>query len=360
MTTDQLPPRAEWHDNFLSGLYNKSKFLPYFVSLSFIGVAELACNVWQRRKQPDLEAQSQKRRQAWISQAKATAQLGSPRVAIVTGGNAGLGFHTSKALVEAGYRVIIACRSVKKGTDAVKTIEEETGIKGMVSVMALELSSFESIQAFAVEYKLLGLGLDLLVNNAGVMDIPFTLTKDGFESQFGVNHLGHYKLTMELLPLLNKSTQGRIVVVASAAMFPSRGIPYNGVRSKSSYSRLGYYAHSKLANMLFVKGLKRRLDQAGSKITVNAVHPGTCRTDLFSNNAMSNIPKTPFASLMRSPEEGAMTSIYLSLAPELENISGEYFFDQIPRIPSAGALDEEAQELLWTKSVEYTGNDFKL
>ncbi|KAF9151970.1 hypothetical protein BG015_005968 [Linnemannia schmuckeri] len=367
MTTDQLPPRAEWYDNFMSGLTKKSKYMPYFIALGVVGVTELGFNVWQRRQQPDLEEQSKKRLQGWIDQAKTTAaaaaQSGaSPRVAVVTGGNAGLGLHTSKALVEAGYRVIIACRSVKKGAEAVQSIEEQTGIKGMASVMALDLSSFESIKAFTVEFKLLGHGLDLLVNNAGLMDIPFTLTADGFESQFGVNHLGHYKLTLELLPLLHNSHHGhgRIVILSSAAMYPSQGIPYPQLRSKPGYSRLGSYSHSKLANMLFVKALNRRLSAAGSQVTVNAAHPGTCRTDLFSNNPIANLPKGPAKGMFRSAEVGAMGAVYLSLAPELEGVSGEYFFDQIVRMPSANALDEEQQELLWAKSVEYTGIDFKL
>ncbi|KAG0373774.1 hypothetical protein BGX24_011259 [Mortierella sp. AD032] len=361
MTIDLLPPRAERYDNFLLGLTKKSKNMPYYLSVHLVALAELSCNVWQRRKQPDLEVQSTKRRQAWIEQANAAAQPGSsPHVAIVTGGNAGLGLHTSKALVEAGFRVIIACRSVKKGAEAAKTIEEETGIKGTVSVMALDLSSFESIKAFAVEFKLLGLGLNVLVNNAGLMDIPFTLTADGFESQFGVNHLGHYKLTLELLPLLHRVTQGRIIVLSSAAMYPSQGIPYTSIRSKSGYSRLGHYSHSKLANMLFVKALKRRLDSAGSKVTVNAVHPGTCHTDIFSGNPVTKLATAVIKPMMRTPEEGAMSSIYAALAPELGNISGEYFFDQTPRIPSSVALDEEEQELLWTKSAEYTGIDFEL
>ncbi|KAF9132038.1 hypothetical protein BGW39_000896 [Mortierella sp. 14UC] len=344
MTIDLLPPRAEWYDNYLSGLTKKSKHMPYYLSVHLVALAELGCNVWQRRKQRDLEAQSAKRRQAWIDQAKAAAAAAqpgspSPRVAIVT-----------------------ACRSVKKGAEAVKTIEEETGIKGTVSVMALDLSSFESIKAFSVEFKLLGLGLDVLVNNAGLMDIPFTLTKDGFESQFGVNHLGHYKLTLELLPLLHRSTQGRIIVLSSAAMYPSQGIPYStlNVSKKTGYSRLGHYSHSKLANMLFVKALKRRLDTAGSKVTVNAVHPGTCRTDIFSGNPVTKVATAVIKPMMRTPQEGAMGSIYLALAPELENISGEYFFDQAPRVPSSFALDEEEQEMLWSKSVEFTGIDFML
>ncbi|KAF9953818.1 hypothetical protein BGZ72_005112 [Mortierella alpina] len=321
---------------------------------------ECALNVWQRRKQPDLATQSQQRRLLWVQEAKAT-QGDHPRVAIVTGGNAGLGLVTSKALVEAGYRTIIACRSVKKGQKAVEQIEAETGIKNMAVAMPLDLSSFESIKAFALDFKIQGHGLDVLINNAGIMDIPFTLTKDGFETQFGVNHLGHYLLTMELLPVLNRSSQGRIVVLSSNAMFASHGIPYDNLQSKKKYSRLGYYSNSKLANLLFVKGLKRRLDQAGSRITVNAVHPGTCRTNLFESGvALMRLAQKPLKPLFRSAEEGAMTSIYLALAPELETVSGEFFSDQIPRPVHQVALSEDAQEQLWVKSVEYTGVDFKL
>ncbi|CAO3567299.1 unnamed protein product [Mortierella alpina] len=337
-----------------------SKLLSYFLTLSIVGGLECALNIWRRRKQPELDTQSQKYRLLWIQEAKAT-QGDHPRVAIVTGGNAGLGLETAKALVEAGYRTIIACRSVKKGQEAVAHIEEETGIKGMAVVMPLDLSSFESIKAFALDFKVQGYGLDVLVNNAGIMDVPFTLTKDGFESQFGVNHLGHYLLTMELLPVLNRSSQGRIVVLSSNAMFPSNGIPFDHLRSKKGYSRLGYYAHSKLANVLFMKGLKRRLDQAGSRITVNAAHPGACRTNLFdSSHPLMRAAMAPFRPLFRSAEEGALTSIYLALAPELETVSGEYFSDQIPRQVHPAASSEDAQEQLWIKSVEYTDVDFKL
>ncbi|KAF9961265.1 hypothetical protein BGZ70_008336, partial [Mortierella alpina] len=266
MTILLQPPRAQWHDNLLLKMSKWPKLISYFLTLTIVGGLECVLNIWRRRKQPELESQSQKRRLLWIHEATAT-QGDHPRVAIVTGGNAGLGLETAKALVEAGYRTIIACRSVKKGQEAVAQIEAETGIKDMAVVMPLDLSSFESIKTFALDFKVQGHGLDILVNNAGIMDVPFTLTKDGFESQFGVNHLGHYLLTMELLPVLNRSSQGRIVMLSSNAMFSSHGIPYDHLRSKKAYSRLGYYAHSKLANVLFMKGLKRRLDQAGSRIT---------------------------------------------------------------------------------------------
>ncbi|KAF9938743.1 hypothetical protein BGZ67_010507 [Mortierella alpina] len=360
MTIVLQPPRAQWHDNLLLKISKWPKFMSLFLSITILGGLECALNVWRRRKQPDIAIQSQKRRLLWIEEAQAT-QGDHPRVAIVTGGNAGLGLETAKALVEAGYRTIIACRSVKKGQEAVAQIEAETGIKNMAVVMPLDLSSFESIKAFALDFKIQGHGLDVLINNAGIMDVPFTLTKDGFESQFGVNHLGHYLLTMELLPVLNRSSQGRIIVLSSNAMFPSHGIPYDHLRSKKSYSRLGYYAHSKLANLLFIKGLKRRLDQAGSRITVNAVHPGACRTNLFeSGHPLMRALTAPFRPMFRSAEEGALTSIYLALAPELDTVSGEYFSDQIPRQVHQAALSEDAQEQLWVKSVEYTGVDFKL
>ncbi|KAI7825991.1 hypothetical protein BC939DRAFT_118104 [Gamsiella multidivaricata] len=324
------------------------------------GVMECVLNVWQLIMQHDLKAQIKKSRQLWIDQSKASAASGQ-RIAIVTGGNTGLGFETAKALVEAGFTVYIACRSVSKGQEALEKIEAATELKGKMAVMPLDLSSQESVKTFVREFKSLGYQhLDVLVNNAGMMDIPFGLTKEGYEMQFGVNHLGHYILTLELLPLLNRAPQGRIVVLSSGAMYSSTDIRYDLLQSSKGYSRLGHYSYSKLANLLFVKALNRRLQRVQSRITVNACHPGACSTELFRHNPMMNVLMVPAQIVCRTPLWGAMSSIYLALAPGLENVSGEYFFDQIPRTPNPIAMDEKAQELLWTKSVEFTGVDFKL
>lgn len=172
--------------------------------------------------------------------------------------------------------------------------------------------------------------------------------------------MGHYILTNELLPLLNKAKQGRIVVLSSGAMYSSDEIRYDRLQTDVGYSRLGHYSYSKLANLLFTKALKTRLEQANSKVTVNACHPGACYTELFRNNLLMSIMMVPAQIVCRSPREGAMSSIYLALAPEVENVSGEYFFDQIPRAVNPIALRKQEQEMLWSKSVAYTGVDFKL
>lgn len=143
-------------------------------------------------------------------------------------------------------------------------------------------------------------------------------------------------------------------------MYSSPQIPYDQLQDRKAYSPLGNYSYSKLADMLFAKALSRRLQQAKSKVTVNACHPGACSTELFRYDPVTNVLMFPARLVMRSALRGAMSSIYLAIAPELENVSGEYFFDQIPRTPNPIALDEEAQELLWTKSVEWTGADFTL
>ncbi|KAG0341358.1 hypothetical protein BG000_009402 [Podila horticola] len=359
MTTVLFPPRAAWHDRFLLWIAHISQTWPLGLTATIVGVMECVLNVWQHIKQHDFTAQSIKRRQLWIDQAR-TAAAGAPRVALVTGGNTGLGYETAKALVEAGYHTVIACRSVGKGEEAVAKIEAETGVKGLAEVRALDLSSFESIRQFAREFKSQENVLDVLVNNAGIMDVPFGLTKDGYETQFGVNHLGHYILTNELLPLLNKAKQGRIVVLSSGAMYSSDEIRYDRLQTDVGYSRLGHYSYSKLANLLFTKALKTRLEQADSNVTVNACHPGACYTELFRNNILMSILMVPAQIVCRSPREGAMSSIYLALAPEVENVSGEYFFDQIPRTVNPIALRKQEQEMLWSKSVSYTGVNFKL
>ncbi|KAF9195582.1 hypothetical protein BGZ50_004181 [Haplosporangium sp. Z 11] len=356
-----FPPRSQRHDRFLLWMSALSLTLPSILTSALVGGMECLLNVWQLIVQRDLKTQTRRRRQLWIDQAKASS-VGQTRVAIVTGGNCGLGYETAKALVEAGYTTIIACRSVNKGLEAVENIEKQTGIKGKVSVLALDLSSQKSVKNFVQDFKGLGYPhLDVLINNAGLMDIPFGLTKEGYEMQFGVNHLGHYILTLELLPLLNKASQGRIVVLSSCASFCSDEIKYDTLQSKDGkgYSRLGHYAYSKLANILFVKALKRRLDtQPRCKITVNAAHPGACSTGLFRYNFFFKLLMYPVSVVCRSPLYGAMTSIFLALEPGLENVSGEYFFDQAARSVNPIAMDEKAQELLWSKSVEFTGVDF--
>ncbi|KAF9999911.1 hypothetical protein BGZ79_006489 [Entomortierella chlamydospora] len=334
--------------------------IPCILGWSLVGILECVLNIWQLLKQRDLLAQTRINRHLWIDQAKASNLTGQPRIAIVTGGNTGLGYETAKALVEAGYTTIIACRSEKKAKESVEKIEEQTGIKGKTIIMSLDLVSLASIKAFARDFKAQFSHVDVLVNNAGMMDIPFSLTNDGYEMQFGVNHLGHYVLTLELLPLLNKARQGRVVVLSSGAMYSSSEINYDRLQSSKGYSRLGHYSYSKLANMLFTKALDRRLRRVNSKITVNACHPGACATDLFKHNPLMNVVMVPAQYACRSPLVGATSSIYLALAPELENTSGEYFFDQIPRTPSPIALNEESQEKLWAKSVEFTGLDFAL
>ncbi|KAI1316194.1 hypothetical protein EDD11_010366 [Mortierella claussenii] len=364
MTVVLLPPRAAWHDRFLLKIAHLSQTWPLALTATIVGVMECVVNLWQFAKQSDLKKQNKLRRQLWIDQAKAAAIPGQTRVAIITGGNTGLGYETAKALVEAGYTVVIACRSIGKGQEALDRIEAETGIKGKGSVLPLDLSSQESVKAFVREFKALNFPqLDVLVNNAGLMDIPFGVTKEGYELQFGVNHLGHYVLTLELLPLLNKSVQGRIVVLSSNAMYSSSEIRYDWLQSSENYSRLGHYSYSKLANMLFVKALDRRLREQTpfSKVTVNAAHPGVCATELFRHNPAMNLLMKPASVVFRSPQWGAATSMYLALSTEgLDNVSGEFFFDQIPRSVNPIAEDKAQQELFWKKSVEFTGVDFKL
>ncbi|KAF9933832.1 hypothetical protein FBU30_004228 [Linnemannia zychae] len=356
MSTIILPPRAHWHDKLMLWIAAWSKTLPLAMTASIVGVMEVVLNVWQHIMQRDLTGKTLMRRQIWIDKAKAVAVPGQSRIAIVTGGNTGLGYETAKALVEAGFFTIIGCRSVDKGQEAIRKIEEQTGIKKKMSVIPLDLSSQESVKAFTRQFKALGYThLDVLVNNAGMMDIPFGLTKEGYEMQFGVNHLGHYTLTLELLPLLNEAPQGRIVVLSSGAMFSSDDIRYDLLQSPKGYSRLGHYSYSKLANLLFVKALDRRLKQFRLKVTVNAAHPGACYTELARHNPLLNATMSLARVTLRSPLVGAMTSIYLALDPDLAKVSGEYFFDQIPRTVNPIATDVAAQELLWKKSVEFTG-----
>src|SRR5450759_2586743 len=191
---------------------------------------------------------------------------------VVTGANAGVGLETAAGLVALGARVVLTARDEAKGANAADRIRARGG-PGTVDVAPLDLASFASIRRFAREVAP-GLGrLDVLVNNAGLVQLDYTVTEDGFETTFGVNHLGHFLLTTLLLDQLRSSTPARVVVVASVAHRSARsGLDFDDLQAERGYSPIGAYNRSKLANIYFTRELARRL--AGSGVTANSLHPG--------------------------------------------------------------------------------------
>ena len=264
------------------------------------------------------------------------------KICIVTGGNTGIGKATVVGLAQRGATVVIACRDVGKGKAALEEIAAKTRASEL-HVMQLDLASLESVRSFAAAFTARFTRLDVLVENAGVMTQKRLLTADGLEMNFGVNHVGHFLLTELLLPLLKASAPSRIVVVSSN-MHASGKIDFDDIAMEKSWT--GSYPRSKLANMLFVRALAKRLD--GTKVVVNGLHPGVIATDLARDYAA---PIRLMAKwFFKSPEQGARTSLYLASAPEVAEISGRYFADAKEKRPGAAALDDALAERLWTET----------
>ena len=198
------------------------------------------------------------------------------KTAIITGANTGIGLETAVDLAKRGARVILACRSVEKGEAAVQTVKERSGNNDIV-FSEVNLSSLQSVRDFSARILAEERRIDLLINNAGVMVPPYSTTEDGFELQIGVNHLAHFLLTNLLLERLKEAPSARIVNVSSSAHQVGK-INFDDLQSKSSYSRMGAYAQSKLANIVFTRSLARRLE--GGNVTAFSLHPGVVRTEL--------------------------------------------------------------------------------
>ncbi|XP_068146887.1 retinol dehydrogenase 13-like isoform X1 [Drosophila tropicalis] len=280
------------------------------------------------------------------------------RVVIVTGANTGIGKETTWELARRGATVYMACRDMNKCEEARAEIVKDTQNK-YVYCRQCDLSSLDSIRHFIAEFKREQEQLHVLINNAGVMRCPRSVTKDGFEMQLGVNHMGHFLLTNLLLDLLKKSAPSRIVNVSSLAH--TRGeINTADLNSEKSYDEGKAYNQSKLANVLFTRELAKRLE--GSCVTVNALHPGVVDTELFRHMGFFNsffaglFFKPLFWPFVKSPRNGAQTSLYVALDPELEQVTGQYFADCQLKQPAPAATDVQTAKWLWAVSEKWTSS----
>ncbi|XP_038641562.1 retinol dehydrogenase 12 [Scyliorhinus canicula] len=268
------------------------------------------------------------------------------KTVLITGANTGIGKETARALAWRGARVILACRDLTKAEAAAQEIREETGNKQIV-VRELDLASKKSISQFAdnvlKEEKL----VNILINNAGVMMCPFTKTSDGFEMHFGVNHLGHFLLTCLLLDLIKRSAPARIVNVSSFAHVFGR-INFKDLQSEKSYDGGLAYCQSKLANILFTRELTKRLKD--TKVTVNSVHPGSVKSELTRHSFIMSLAWRVLTFLIKTPKEGAQTSIYCAVAEELQEISGKHFSDCSPAFVAPQGRNDVTARKLWDVS----------
>jgi len=278
------------------------------------------------------------------------------KVVIVTGCNTGIGKETALELARRGAKIYMACRDAARCEAARLEIIERTQNQNIYN-RTLDLSSLTSVRQFAERFIAEEPRLDILINNAGIMATPRKLTVDGFEQQFGVNHLGHFLLTNLLVDRLKTSAPSRVVVVSSAAHLFGR-INKNDLNSEKNYSKFfGAYSQSKLANILFTRKLAEMLKS--SQVTVNCCHPGMVRTELTRYNECPgwcwSIVRFISLFLIKTPKAGAQTTLRLALDPTLEQSTGNYYSDSMRFPLPPWAKDKEMAEWLWKESEKMVG-----
>jgi NAD(P)-dependent dehydrogenase (short-subunit alcohol dehydrogenase family) len=285
------------------------------------------------------------------------------RTALVTGANTGIGFETARALARRGARVTLACRNLDKGQAAVQQLLDETP-DAAAKVRQLDLADLDEVRAFAAGFAAEEERLDLLILNAGVMVPPASTTAQGFELQFGVNHLGHFALTGLLLPRVQGTEGARVVVVSSTAAVGA-AIHFDDLQfEKRGYSAWQAYGQSKLANQLFARELQRRLQADGSTVLVTAAHPGWTVTDLQRSSGLMRF----FSSFLgMKPPQGALPTLRAATDPEAT--AGDYYGPggllQLWGYPKRvemvrPARDGDVAQRLWAVSEDLTGVRYDL
>ena len=292
----------------------------------------------------------------------------SGKLAVVTGSTGGLGFETSLALAQAGAEVVLTGRNDAKGRDAVAKIHSRfPGAK--ISYETLDLASLAAVAAFAQRFAAAHSSLDLLINNAGVMALPTRqITADGFEMQFGTNYLGHYALTAQLLPLLRRGHESRVVNLSSIA-HRTGFIHFMDLQGERLYSPWKAYNQSKLAMLMFALELQRRSDAGSWNLMSNAAHPGWARTDLITNGPGSGLFSlaSQFVAplLSHSAENGALPILFAATSPDAKN--GGYYGPNgpyelkgspAPATIMPQARDTAAAARLWDLSEQLTHLSF--
>jgi NAD(P)-dependent dehydrogenase (short-subunit alcohol dehydrogenase family) len=285
------------------------------------------------------------------------------RVVVVTGANSGLGMATARELARAGAQVVMACRNMDKGREAVSRITADVP-DALLNLEALDLADLASVRDFAQRFSSEHERLDLLINNAGIMAPPRRMTKDGFESQFGTNHLGHFALTGLLMGRLLAASEPRVVTVSSQAHRTGR-INFSDLQGERRYIRWLAYGQAKLANLMFCFELQRRATEAGAALKSMAAHPGYARTNLqFAAPPVYERVAMAVTNLLvaQSADQGALPSLYAATEEDLPG--GSFIGPDGPMqgrghphvVTAAGkAYDEAAWLRLWEVSEKLTG-----
>ncbi|MDB6156496.1 MAG: oxidoreductase, short chain dehydrogenase/reductase family [Gammaproteobacteria bacterium] len=276
--------------------------------------------------------------------------------ALVTGATGGIGLQTARVLAQMGHSVLIHGRDPRKGEAAAKEVRSTAAPNVEVSFLQADFASLAQVRELAAQVVASVPRLDVLINNAGCGNFSRTVTTDGYETTFGVNHLAPFLLTNLLLNKLKESAPARIVNVASRA-HRGKEIDFDDLMSVRGYGVMRTYGRSKLANILFTRALARRL--AGSKVTANCLHPGLIATGIGQTNALARLVWKLMVKVRGgiSVEEGARTSVYLATAPEVEGLSGGYYVKcRLAELQTrAEAVSDAVAERLWKVSEELAG-----
>ncbi len=273
------------------------------------------------------------------------------KVALVTGGTSGIGKATAMALAAMGADVVAVGRDPERGEKAVGEIRAQTGAR--VDLALADLASQAGVRELAEGFRSRYDRLDVLVNNAGLVQSTRTETPDGLETTFATNHLAPFLLTNLLLDMLEESAPSRVVTVSSEAERWGN-IDFDDLQSKKRYRGFPVYGMTKLANIMFTYELAERLK--GTGVTATCMHPGTVNTRFGTNNrGPMTILFRAFKPFMRTPEQGADTVIWLAFSPDVEGISGRYYADRRPIEPKKIANDPAARRRLWEESARLTG-----
>jgi NAD(P)-dependent dehydrogenase (short-subunit alcohol dehydrogenase family) len=285
----------------------------------------------------------------------------SGRVAIVTGANSGLGFDTAAVLADKGAHVVLAVRNLDKGNQAADRIKAKSP-NAVIAVQELDLTSLDSVRKAAGELRANNPRIDLLINNAGVMYVPTReTTKDGFEMQFGTNHLGHFALTGQLLDNILPVEGSRVVTISSVGHRLMARIHFDDLQLERKYNRVEAYGQSKLANLLFTYELQRRLNAKGSPTIAAAAHPGFSDTELM-RHLPGFIPDFAWRPFTQPADMGALPTLRAATDPGVQG--GQYYGPDgigetrgYPKVvgSSAQSHNEDIQRRLWTVSEELTG-----
>lgn len=273
------------------------------------------------------------------------------KTCIVTGASAGIGHAIAHGLAARGAHVVLVCRHRERAEATQRVIRTATD-NAAVDIALADLSSQAEIRRLALELLQRYPRIHALINNAGVVNAKRTVTVDGIETVFAVNHLAYFLLTQLLLPRLVASAPARIVNVASDA-HRWETLDFDDLQNQRRYRALAVYGQSKLCNLLFTRELARRI--AGTSVTVNSMHPGGVATGLGWNNGWwAVLVAKVLKPFLRTAEQGADTAIYLTTAPEVATVNGTYFYNRREHRPSPAAQDDVAAHRLWQASEQFT------